>query len=79
MSQKNVRDVGDLPLLLTVQDLADLLQIGRNAAYEQCHRSGFPAVRIGKQLRIPRDALLRWLDTQTVPSALQPTLMRRIG
>jgi excisionase family DNA binding protein len=55
----------DYPAVLTVQQLADFLNIGRNAAYEQCHRPGFPALRIGKQLRIPRDALLRWLDAQT--------------
>jgi excisionase family DNA binding protein len=79
VSHSSVKDLSDLPLLLTVQDLADLLHVGRNAAYEQCHRPGFPAVRIGKQLRIPRDALVRWLDTQTAPGTPQPTLVRRVG
>jgi excisionase family DNA binding protein len=59
-----VQQVPPLPALLTVQELADFLHVGKNVAYEQCHRPGIPVVRIGKQQRIPRDALLRWLDAQ---------------
>src|SRR5438128_354113 len=60
----HIEHAHDIPAVLTVRQLAAFLHIGRNAAYEQCHRPGFPAIRIGKQLRIPRDALLNWLNAQ---------------
>jgi excisionase family DNA binding protein len=74
-----IKESSDLPLLLTVRDLAALLNIGRNNAYEMCHRPGFPAIRLGKQVRIPRDALMRWLDAQTESPAVPPTPIRRAG
>ncbi len=67
MSQPSIKEASDLPLLLTVRDLAALLHIGKNNAYDMCHHPGFPAIRLGKQVRIPRDALMRWLDAQASP------------
>lgn len=72
MSQSSLSEASDLPLLLTVRDLAVLLQIGRNNAYEMCHRPGFPSFRLGKQVRIPRDALMRWLEAQASPESHAP-------
>ena len=54
----------ELPLLLTVEELARTLRISRTMAYELVNRRDFPAVRIGRVIRVPRDALLRWLDAQ---------------
>jgi excisionase family DNA binding protein len=48
--------------VLTVVELAQYLKIGRSKAYELTRESGFPVVRIGKQLRIPEQALVRWLE-----------------
>lgn len=50
------------PVALTVPQVAALLQIGINAAYDLCHRSDLPALRIGRSVRINRDGLQRWLD-----------------
>ena len=55
----------ELPLLLTVEELARTLRISRTMAYELVNRANFPAVRIGRAIRVPRDALLRWLEAQT--------------
>lgn len=52
----------DHPLLLTVPQTAELLQIGRETAYQLTHREDFPAIRIGRSVRINREGLQRWLD-----------------
>ena len=59
----------DLPPFLTVEQAAKVLQIGRSKAYELTiefertgGRSGIPFVWLGRQKRIPRHALLRFLD-----------------
>ena len=54
-------------LTLSVADVQHALGIGRNTAYDLVNRADFPAIRLngGKKILIPREAFLRWLDTQT--------------
>ncbi len=49
--------------VLTVDDLADELKVGRYAAYALCRRPGFPSFRVGKSVRISRHGLERWIET----------------
>jgi excisionase family DNA binding protein len=46
---------------LSVVEVADLLGIGRSAAYEAVRRGEIPARRLGRRLLIPVPALLEWL------------------
>jgi len=50
----------DLPSVLTMEDVARYLRVGRTAAYELAHRPDFPAIRIGRLVRVNREAFLRW-------------------
>jgi excisionase family DNA binding protein len=61
--------MNDLPLVLKIPDLMRVLSISRTLAYEVIHRQGFPAVRIGRTVRIPRDALMKWIEEQASKSA----------
>jgi hypothetical protein len=61
---------------LTINQTADLLQIGRSKAYALTvewdrtgGRSGIPFVWIGNQKRVPYDALMDWIDHQLEPPA----------
>ncbi|HHU62163.1 MAG TPA: helix-turn-helix domain-containing protein [Natronincola sp.] len=47
--------------LLTVEEMAEVLRIGRSSAYELCRQNEFPVIRIGRSIRIPRKALLDWI------------------
>lgn len=70
----SVRDPGgwpleELPAVLTVEEAAAVLRIGRGAAHELARRyrdsggrDGLPVVCFGRSLRVPRAALLRLLD-----------------
>lgn len=64
----------DAPPFLTVEQAGKLLQLGRSKAYELTvewdrsgGKSGIPFVRFGSQKRIPRDALVRWIEDQLGP------------
>ena len=48
-------------LTLTVPQMAKELNISRNTAYELIRSGQIRSVRIGRQIRIPRDALLEFL------------------
>lgn len=51
--------------LLTVDEMAQILRIGRSSAYELCRQKEFPIVRIGRSIRIPRRALYEWIEGQS--------------
>lgn len=49
-------------LTLTVEEAAELLGIGRNAAYEAVRLGTLPSARIGRRILIPRVSLDCWLE-----------------
>lgn len=55
-------NVDSLPLVLTPMEVAAILGISRNKAYEVLHSDGFPSFRIGNHYRIHRDRFIQWLD-----------------
>lgn len=59
--ENKYRDLHELPMTLRGEDLMPLLGIGRNTAYELIRSGQIRSVRIGRQIRIPRDALLEFL------------------
>lgn len=50
--------------VLTVPEMAKLLKISENTAYTWTHIEGFPRVKIGNTIRIPRGLLLEWVAEQ---------------
>jgi excisionase family DNA binding protein len=55
--------------MLTVEEAAKVLRIGRSAAYAGVAqfeatngRYGIPCMRIGRILRVPKRLLIRWIE-----------------
>lgn len=59
----------NVPDLLTVDELADYLHIGRRQAYAAVGRGEVPSIRIGRTIRIPKHALQEWMDRQCSAAA----------
>ena len=57
----NCHSFEELPLTLRVEDLMPILGIGRNTAYELVRSGKIRSIRIGRQLRIPKDAIQDYL------------------
>lgn len=49
--------VEGMPCLLCVEDLMPLLSIGRNTAYSLVRSGQIRSIRIGRNYRIPKEAL----------------------
>ena len=64
MAASTVNDVNALPAILTIENVRQILGVSRPTAYELAHRQGFPTMRFGRAIRIPRDAFLRWLEAE---------------
>ena len=59
--ENKYRDLHELPVTLRVEDMMPILGIGRNTACQLIRSGQIRSVRIGRQIRIPRDALLEFL------------------
>ena len=55
----------ELPLLLNVKQLADLLGVSDSSVYELIQESDFPSLRIGKRIVIPKEELREWISART--------------
>ena len=62
-------------LLLTVEEAASLLRIGRNTCYELVRQGRVPSVRLGRLIRVPRHALVNWLG-QEASSCIAPAVVK---
>lgn len=59
------KNYDDLPLTLTAPEVGEVLGISRAAAYELVHAKGFPFMKIGTRILVPKDKFLAWIDQQT--------------
>lgn len=48
--------------LLTAKDIQKYFSCGKNRAYNIIHTNGFPTIRIGKRLYIPKQEFEKWLN-----------------
>lgn len=48
-----------------VEDIADMLNIGRTSAYNLIKEGHFKTVRVGNAIRISKKSFDKWLDEQT--------------
>ncbi|WP_289227061.1 helix-turn-helix domain-containing protein [Parabacteroides goldsteinii] len=62
---ERVTNPESLSMVLTPLDIAAVLGISRNTAYELVHSKDFPAFRVGKQYRISKTRFLAWLDGES--------------
>ena len=65
--------MGNEKLAYSVTELAKVLNIGRNNAYDLVQRADFPAIRLSeRRIIVPVDGLKLWLERQTGREAVQP-------
>lgn len=57
-------------LLLTVKEAAALMRIGRDTTYALVAQRRIPCLKLGKQIRIPRDALIAHLQKEAAQQVL---------
>ena len=50
-----------MPLVLSVEDVADTLAIGRNKAYGLVNSGTIKALKIGQHYRIPREEFIDYI------------------
>lgn len=61
MKCKEYTSIDQLPLVLSVKQLAAVLGIGINSAYQLVRSERIRSIQVGKQYKIPKDALEDYL------------------
>lgn len=55
------KSLDDLPLVMKVDDLMPILNIGRNLAYELVRCGQIRSIRVGRKIRVPKEAVAEYL------------------
>ena len=65
MKSTIIKNKDELPMFLSVMDMAALLGISRSSAYELAAEEGFPKLKlVPGRVIIPRDKLFDWREQQ---------------
>ena len=65
MNRTKYANYDDLPLMLSVPDVASVLGISRAGAYELVRSDGFPALRIVSRIVVPKEKFIDWINANT--------------
>lgn len=65
MKQVRYKSYDELPVNLSVPEVADVLGISRAGAYELVKEKGFPSLTIGNRIIVPKDKLIVWIEENT--------------
>lgn len=51
-----------LPELLSIDEVASVLRVGKSSVYELVRRKELPHFRMGRMIRIPKKKLAEWIE-----------------
>lgn len=67
MNLENISNIEDLPLSLSVNDVATVLNISLACAYQLFHSRAFPSFKVGKRgLRVSKLAFIEWMKNPNI-------------
>lgn len=65
MKQSKYKSYDDLPLFFNAELVAQVLGIAPSSAYELMHEDGFPTLRIGNRMVVPKEKFVAWVEEHT--------------
>ena len=65
MKESSYKSYDDLPLFLTSATVAKVLGVSPSSGYELMHEPGFPVLRIGNRMVVPKEQFVQWVKKHT--------------
>ena len=65
MKESTYKHYDELPLFLSAAMVAQVLGISTSSSYVLLHSKGFPTLRVGGRMVVPRDQFLTWVEQHT--------------
>ena len=66
MKESNYKSYDDLPLFLNASLVSRVLGISPSSGYELMHESGFPVLRVGSRMVVPKEKFIQWVEQNTI-------------
>ena len=60
-AMEKLQEMDSLPAVLKPSDVAKVLGVSRNTAYETVHSTGFTSFKVRKQYRVRLDRFFQWM------------------
>ena len=65
MKQSQCTSYEDLPLFLNAHLLSEVLGVSISTAYELLNDPGFPTLRVGSRMVVPKEKFIQWAEGQS--------------
>ena len=65
MKESSYKSYDDLPLFLNSATGAKVLGVSPSSGYELMHEPGFPVLRIGNRMVVPKEQFIQWVKEHT--------------
>ncbi len=65
MKESKYKSYDDLPLFLNAELVAKVLGVSPSSGYELMHEAGFPTLRIGSRMAVPKEKFIAWVEEHT--------------
>ena len=65
MKVSTIHSYDELPLFLNAETVAQALGVSISTAYEVMHEPGFPALRVGSRMVVPKGSFIRWAEEKS--------------
>lgn len=62
MKESTYKNYDDLPLFLNAAMVARVLGVAPSSAYELMHEKGFPTLRVGSRMVVPKEKFIEWVE-----------------
>ena len=62
MKKSEYKLYDELPLFLNSETVAKVLGVSPSSGYELMHDPGFPVLRIGNRMVVPKEQFIRWVN-----------------
>ncbi len=71
MQESKYNSYDDLPLFLNAELVAKVLGVSPSSGYELMHEAGFPVLKIGSRMVVPKEKFIQWVEEHTKGSGSQ--------
>ncbi len=65
MKESAYKSYDDLPLFLNAELVAKVLGVSPSSGYELMHEAGFPTLRVGSRMVVPKEKFIQWVEQNT--------------
>ena len=65
MQESDFKSYDELPLFLNAKTVAKVLGVSPPSGFELMHEPGFPVLRVGNRMVVPKEQFIQWVTEHT--------------